>query len=41
MKYGSFPLRAKYCHEMALRILLANIESHANRYKVCPRRVDL
>ncbi|XP_057524111.1 tRNA (guanine(26)-N(2))-dimethyltransferase 2-like [Amaranthus tricolor] len=32
-KYGSIPLRAKYCHEMALRILLASIESHANRYK--------
>nr|BAD43176.1 hypothetical protein [Arabidopsis thaliana]BAD43211.1 hypothetical protein [Arabidopsis thaliana] len=32
-KYGSYPLRAKYCHEMALRILLASIESHANRYK--------
>lgn len=32
-KYGSIPLRAKYCHEMALRILLACIESHANRYK--------
>nr|XP_043632242.1 probable tRNA (guanine(26)-N(2))-dimethyltransferase 1 isoform X2 [Erigeron canadensis] len=32
-KYGSYPLRAKYCHEMALRILLACIESHANRYK--------
>ncbi|XP_020240144.1 probable tRNA (guanine(26)-N(2))-dimethyltransferase 2 isoform X2 [Cajanus cajan] len=32
-KYGSFPLRGKYCHEMALRIVLACIESHANRYK--------
>uniref|UniRef100_A0A0D6R1G2 tRNA (guanine(26)-N(2))-dimethyltransferase n=1 Tax=Araucaria cunninghamii TaxID=56994 RepID=A0A0D6R1G2_ARACU len=32
-KYGSYPTRAKYCHEMALRILLACIESHANRYK--------
>lgn len=32
-KYGSYPSRAKYCHEMALRILLACIESHANRYK--------
>lgn len=37
MKYGSFPLRAKYCHEMALRILLANIESHANRHKASAR----
>uniref|UniRef100_A0A1D1Z3F1 tRNA (guanine(26)-N(2))-dimethyltransferase n=1 Tax=Anthurium amnicola TaxID=1678845 RepID=A0A1D1Z3F1_9ARAE len=33
VKYGSYPLKAKYCHEMALRILLACIESHANRYK--------
>uniref|UniRef100_A0A5B6ZDT5 tRNA (guanine(26)-N(2))-dimethyltransferase n=1 Tax=Davidia involucrata TaxID=16924 RepID=A0A5B6ZDT5_DAVIN len=32
-KYGSYPLRGKYCHEMALRILLGCIESHANRYK--------
>nr|ABD96899.1 hypothetical protein [Tarenaya spinosa] len=32
-KYGSYPLRGKYCHEMALRILLASIESHANRYR--------
>ncbi|KAL3844577.1 hypothetical protein ACJIZ3_001980 [Penstemon smallii] len=32
-KYGSYPLRGKYCHEMALRILIACIESHANRYK--------
>ncbi|KZV51614.1 putative tRNA (guanine(26)-N(2))-dimethyltransferase 2 [Dorcoceras hygrometricum] len=34
-KYGSYPLRGKYCHEMALRILLASIESHANRHKRC------
>ncbi|KNA04005.1 hypothetical protein SOVF_203710 [Spinacia oleracea] len=32
-KYNSIPLKSKYCHEMALRILLASIESHANRYK--------
>ncbi|KAK9806734.1 hypothetical protein WJX72_000916 [[Myrmecia] bisecta] len=32
-KYGSYPLHRPYCHEMALRILLATIESHANRYK--------
>ncbi|MQL69096.1 hypothetical protein Taro_001423 [Colocasia esculenta] len=32
-KYGSYPLKGKYCHEMALRILLTSIESHANRYK--------
>ncbi|GMN44517.1 hypothetical protein TIFTF001_013710 [Ficus carica] len=32
-RYGSHPLRGKYCHGVALRILLACIESHANRYK--------
>ncbi|KAJ3669970.1 hypothetical protein LUZ60_010294 [Juncus effusus] len=32
-KYGAYPVKGKYCHEMALRILLASIESHANRYK--------
>lgn len=32
-KYGSYPLKGKYCHEQALRILLACIERHANRYK--------
>ncbi|XP_057769846.1 tRNA (guanine(26)-N(2))-dimethyltransferase 2-like isoform X2 [Salvia miltiorrhiza] len=32
-KYGAYALKGKYCHEMALRILLACIESHANRYK--------
>ncbi|KAG8088357.1 hypothetical protein GUJ93_ZPchr0010g10509 [Zizania palustris] len=32
-KYGSYPLRGKYCHEMALRILLSCIESHAIRHK--------
>lgn len=31
-KYGSFPVKAKFCHEMALRILLRALESHANRY---------
>jgi hypothetical protein len=25
-RYGSYPLRGKHCHEMALRILLACIE---------------
>ena len=25
-KYGAYALRAKYCHEMGLRILLASIE---------------
>lgn len=32
-KYGSTSLKAKFCHEMALRILLFSMESHANRYK--------
>ncbi|GJP46498.1 hypothetical protein CLOM_g5778 [Closterium sp. NIES-68] len=32
-KYGGYPHRAKYCHEMAIRILLASIESAANRFK--------
>nr|CAD1837974.1 unnamed protein product [Ananas comosus var. bracteatus] len=32
-KYSSYPLKGKYCHEMALRILLACLESHANRHK--------
>lgn len=31
-KYGAISLRIKSCHEMALRILLQCIESHANRY---------
>lgn len=31
-KYGSLSLRAKCCHEMALRVLLHSIGSHANRY---------
>ncbi|CAL8462795.1 g2328 [Coccomyxa elongata] len=32
-KYGSYPLHKPYCHEQALRIVLACIEAHANRYK--------
>jgi len=32
-KYGSYPLRAKYCHEQAVRILLAAIDAAAGRYK--------
>lgn len=32
VKYGAVSLRIKCCHEMALRILLQCIESHANRY---------
>ena len=31
-KYGSVSLKSKCCHEMALRIVLQSIESHANRY---------
>lgn len=31
-KYGSISLKARYCHEMALRIVLSSLESHANRY---------
>ena len=31
-KYGAMPLKAKYCHEMALRIVLQSVESQANRY---------
>lgn len=30
-KYGSISLKAGYCHEMAIRILLQCIDSHANR----------
>eukprot|EP00118_Oscarella_pearsei_P012797 m.96803 g.96803 ORF g.96803 m.96803 type:complete len:518 (+) comp36924_c0_seq3:90-1643(+) len=32
-KYGSVSLKAPYCHEMALRIALACIDSHCARYK--------
>ena len=31
-KYGSVSLRTKYCHEMAVRIVLRCIDNHANRY---------
>lgn len=31
-KYGSASLRGKFCHEMALRILLCSIENAANRH---------
>ncbi|XP_023227899.1 tRNA (guanine(26)-N(2))-dimethyltransferase-like [Centruroides sculpturatus] len=31
-KYGATSLKIKCCHEMALRIILQSIESHANRY---------
>ena len=30
-KYGAYPVKAKYCHESALRIVLGCIEGHANR----------
>lgn len=32
-KYGSYPNRAKYCHEQALRILLHSINAAACKYK--------
>ena len=32
-KYGSYPVHRPYCHEGAVRILLACIEQHAARYK--------
>ena len=31
--YGSVPLRSKYLHEQALRILLHSIDATANKYK--------
>jgi tRNA (guanine26-N2/guanine27-N2)-dimethyltransferase len=32
-KYGAMPTKGKYLHEMALRIVLSSLESHANRYR--------
>ena len=32
-KYGSYPLHRPYCHEMALRIVLASLQQHASRHK--------
>lgn len=32
LKYGAISLKSKACHEMALRILLQSIASHAGRY---------
>jgi len=32
-KYGAVSLRAPYCHEMALRIILQSIAGHAARYQ--------
>ncbi|KAG2487113.1 hypothetical protein HYH03_014226 [Edaphochlamys debaryana] len=31
--YGCYPVHRPYCHEMALRIVLACLETHAARYK--------
>lgn len=31
-KYGSIPIKSRFCHEMALRIVLNSIDTHANRY---------
>ncbi|GIL63660.1 hypothetical protein Vafri_17687 [Volvox africanus] len=31
--YGIYPVHRPYCHEMALRIVLACLETHAARYK--------
>lgn len=31
-KYASVSLKSKFCHEMAIRILLRSIELHANKY---------
>ena len=33
-KYGAISVKATYCHEMSLRILLHSIESAATKYKV-------
>ena len=30
--YGAVSLRSKFCHEMAIRIILQCLDSHANRY---------
>lgn len=32
-KYGSYPVKGKYCHEYAVRTLLHAIEAAANKYK--------
>ncbi|GAX81061.1 hypothetical protein CEUSTIGMA_g8496.t1 [Chlamydomonas eustigma] len=31
--YNCYPVHRQYCHEMAVRILLASIEANANRYR--------
>ena len=41
-KYGCYPLHRAYCHEQALRILLASIQTHAGesaaQYRLVGRR---
>ncbi|KAK2819456.1 hypothetical protein Q7C36_021102 [Tachysurus vachellii] len=32
-KYGSISVKSKYCHEMALRIILHSLDQHANVYQ--------
>ena len=32
-KYGAVAVRGKFCHEMALRIMLQSVEASANRYQ--------
>ena len=32
-KYGSYPVKGKYCHEYAVRTLLHAVEAAANKYK--------
>ncbi|XP_071656838.1 tRNA (guanine(26)-N(2))-dimethyltransferase isoform X2 [Patagioenas fasciata] len=32
-KYGAVSLKAKFCHEMALRIVLRSLQAHANVYQ--------
>lgn len=31
-KYGSMPTRGPYCHELAVRIVLASLQMHAGRF---------
>jgi len=32
-KYGAIPAKGNYCHELALRMLLATLSVHAAKYK--------
>ncbi|KAI9595646.1 N2,N2-dimethylguanosine tRNA methyltransferase [Syncephalis fuscata] len=34
-KYGGTPVRAEFCHEMALRLVLHSLQTSAARYKRC------